>query len=140
MKSILDWKEFEKYQGLENYQGLKRNWKSIKGWQEFEKHQGLTRIWKAERGLFCTCLREVVKKNNGYFTLRLIVWVDPPPYGQVFCDFFLGVHLTSVYDSTWVETNFDRKISVFLTISLSIIMDILLFIKPSGLGIQRFWT
>ena len=32
-----------------------------------------------------------------------------PPYGQVFCDFFWGVHLTSVYDYTWVETNFDKK-------------------------------
>ena len=38
-------------------------------------------------------LREFVKKN-GYFTVRLTVRVDPtaPPYGQLFCDFFRGVH------------------------------------------------
>ena len=47
-------------------------------------------------------VREVVKKN-GYFTVRLTVRVDPPhppPSGQLFCDFFGGVHLTLVYDYT----------------------------------------
>ena len=33
-------------------------------------------------------LREVVKKNPGYFTVRLTVRVDPPPYGQLICVFF----------------------------------------------------
>ena len=50
----------------------------------------------------CLPLREVVKKN-GYFTVRLTVRVDPPPpppYGQLFCDFFGGVHLTLFYDYT----------------------------------------
>ena len=32
-------------------------------------------------------LRRVVKKNNGYFTVRLIVSV-PPPYSQLFVNFF----------------------------------------------------
>ena len=42
------------------------------------------------------------QKKNGYFTVRLTVRVDPPPppYGQLFCDFFGGVHLTLVYDYT----------------------------------------
>ena len=33
----------------------------------------------------------------------------PPPYGQLFCVFFWGVHLTSVFDYKWFETNFDKK-------------------------------
>ena len=49
------------------------------------------------------------KKNNGYFTVRLIVRFDPPPYGQLICVFFWGVHLTSVFDNTWFETNFVQK-------------------------------
>ena len=32
-------------------------------------------------------IREVVKKNNGLFTVRLTVRVDPPPYGQGFVIF-----------------------------------------------------
>ena len=53
-------------------------------------------------------IRGVVK--NGLFTVRLTVRVDPPPpFGQVICVFFGVVHLTSVYDYTQVETNFDKK-------------------------------
>ena len=28
--------------------------------------------------------------KSGYLTVRLTVRVDPPPYGQLFCDFFEG--------------------------------------------------
>ena len=38
---------------------------------------------------FSVFLREVVKKKNGYFTVRLTVRVGPPPpYGQLICVFF----------------------------------------------------
>ena len=48
-------------------------------------------------------------KKIGYLTVRLTVRVDPPPYGQLFCVFFWGVHLTSVFDYTWFKTNFDKQ-------------------------------
>ena len=59
---------------------------------------------------FCLHLRKVVNKKK-YFTTRLLQ-SGPPPYGQVFCDSFLGVHLTSVYD--YIKTNFDTKKPFFL--------------------------
>ena len=45
-----------------------------------------------------------VLKKEGYFTVTLIVRVDPPLRSGVLC-FFWGVHLTLVYDYTWVETD-----------------------------------
>ena len=56
-------------------------------------------------------VREIVKKK---LTLRRTVKGWPPlpprpPYGQLFWDFLWGVHLTLVYDFTWVETIFDPK-------------------------------
>ena len=44
-------------------------------------------------------LKEAVKKN-GYFKVRLIVRVDPPPWS------FFGENLTLNYDNMYSETNF----------------------------------
>ena len=50
-------------------------------------------------------LRRDVKKNNGYFTVRLIVSVYPPPLQSAFCNFFC-VLLTLYYDCMCSEMDF----------------------------------
>ena len=43
-------------------------------------------------------IREVVKKTRIFYGQADRKGWPPPPYGQLFCDFFGGVHLTLVYD------------------------------------------
>ena len=74
------------------------------------KRQRATKSKSARAIIVIVSAKGSHQKKNGYFTVRLTVRVDPPPpYGQLFCDFFWGAHLTLVYDYTWVETNFDQK-------------------------------
>ena len=46
--------------------------------------------------------------------VSLAIRVKPPPYGQLFVIFFLGVHLTLDYDYMCSETDFTQKKYFFL--------------------------